>query len=421
MLLLPAIACGWGAAWLRRERRPALLFTVAALILLQGWGMTLNAHTIFADRTSLFAPLDAPLPGGPGSVERDLSLDAMARVTALLGATLLAASLGRERLWRRRFIITIGLAAVSMVLLGCAERGSGAIDIFWSRARHLDYFFASFRNVTNAGEYLNVAAPLAMAAAWAARSPALRAAAVCALAMVVVGACVCGSKAAPILTAVLGATFVLAKRAEMEGGWIDLRRGPIVAAAVITAVTLMIWGAGAGVAQDRWGRFFSPTGEVTLVNRLRVDRLCLDAAGGAGWLGAGPGTFPVVFAGLQDESPDAPPGRWLAAHNDYLQAELEWGALGVGFWVVLFFGAMLVLARGLRMARWRTEDRTWALGLFLALAGMAVMALVDFPLQVASIQLQIAVVAGLGWSSFSWPRTRAREHLNFTCRRKTTS
>jgi predicted membrane protein len=415
LMLLPATACWLGAALLRRERRPAVLSAVVSLILFQGWGMTLNAYALFAQTSHLFAPLEAPFSGWPGSVEHDLSLDAMARLSAVLGALLVAASLGRERTWRRRFAVTIIATAVSIVLLGCAEQDSGASDIFWSHARHLDYFFATFRNVTNAGEYLNIAAPMALAATWNARSPGTRAATVCALAVIVVGVCICGSKAAPFVLAILGTMFVLAKRNEFAPGLLNSPRGLVALTAAVVALSLMIWGAGIRVAQDRWDRFLAPAGAATVIDRLHVDRLCLAATGEAGWLGSGPGTFPAVFARLQDTATGVPGGRWLAAHDDYLQTELEWGALGAAAWALLFFGGMMKLARGIRRASWRSEDQTWALGFFFALAGTALMALADFPLQVASINLDVAVLAGLGWSSLAWPRVRLQNASNFSC------
>jgi hypothetical protein len=407
LILLAAVICWLPGAALRRGRPPRVLAAAVALILFQGWLMTLNSRAIFAATTGFFAPLEQPLSWLAGSVERDLSREMMARVTALLGAALVAASLGRERVWRERFAAVIIATAVSLVLLGCAQRWSGATDIFWG-ARRLDYFFASYRNVTNGGEYLNLALPLAGAAAWMAigRKPVVRAAAVCALAVIVVGSFICGSKAAPLLTVVLGFGFLLGQRRAWAGSCAGWRSRVIVVLVVSVAVTMMAWGGGLGVSQDRWHRLFEPSGAVTLSHRLAVDRACLAAVPFAGWFGAGPGTFPVIFPAWQDALPDPPPGQWLAAHDDYLQTALEWGAAGTLAWSAYFFGAVAALALGLRQREWHSDDRVWALGLLLALAGTAGMALIDFPLQVASLQLDVAVLAGLGWSSLAWSRAR---------------
>jgi hypothetical protein len=285
-------------------------------------------------------------------------------------------------------------------------------DIFWGTSRHLDYFFATFRNVTNAGEFFNLVAPLAAALAWKARgrAPFYRAWAVSALALIVAGSCICGSKIAPLLTALLGVIF-LALHAR------DFRHMPlrgttqlITTLAIIAAVALIVWGAGTGVTQDRWQRLFNSTGDATLTDRLQVDRACVSGLSDAGLLGFGPGTFPAIFPGLENRLAQPPLGRWLFAHNDYLQTALEWGALGATAWALSFFGALALLARGLKRDAWRHEDRTGAAGLLVALVGAALMALVDFPFQIASLQLDIVVITGLAWSSPTWPRARLFRH-----------
>ncbi len=403
LLLLTATMC-WlpGAA---RYRPPWLLMAAVTTILLQGWLLTLNSRSLFAETTGYFAPLDPTVNWLPGSVERDLSWEMMARVTALLGAALVACSLGRERVWRERFAVTLVAVAVSIVLLGCAQRWTDATDIFWG-SRRLDYFFATYRNVTSAGEYLNLALPVAGAAAWIAldRSPIWRAATVCALAILGAGVLVCGSKAAPLVALACAIVFLCVQRRAL---WRQHSTGRVMIALVlIGAVALITWGAGWAVSQDRWQRLFATHGEATLSNRLEVDRACLPGVAAAGWVGEGPGTFAVIFPALQASDANAPDGRWLAAHDDYLQTFLEWGAVGATAWSVYFFGALGRSLAGLRRGDWRREDRAWALGFALALGGVAIMAAVDFPLQVASLQLDVAVVVGLGWSSARWPRAR---------------
>ena len=98
---------------------------------------------------------------------------------------------------------------------------------------------------------------------------------------------------------------------------------------------------------------------------------------------------------MKKRLPQPPPGLWLFAHNDYLQTALEWGVVGFVAWALYFFGALARLVRGLRRGAWKHEDRTCGAGLLLALVGVAIMALGDFPLQIASLQLDVAVIAGL--------------------------
>ncbi len=411
-MLLAATLCWLPGAV--KNPPPRLLMAAVAAILVQGWLLTLNSRSLFAEATGYFAPLDPPVGWLPGSIERDLSWAAMTRTTALLGAALAACALGRERAWRERFAIVLVGTAVSIVLLGCVQRWTGATDILWG-PRRLDYFFATYRNVTNAGEYLNLALPVAGAAAWITfeKSSGLKAAAVCALVILLAGILICGSKAAPVLGMSMAAAFLLAQRQGLQQRF----AGPLGAgSAVVVALGLMTWSAGWNVSQDRWSRLFESSGSATWSNRIAVDRVCLAHGSAGGLLGAGPGTFPVLFPALQAASPNAPDGRWLAAHDDYLQAFLEWGAVGALAWSVYFFGAIGRLGAGLRRGIWRRDDRAWAIGFALALGGVAFMAPIDFPLQIASLQLDVAVLAGLGWSSSRWPRARVPREARIVLR-----
>jgi hypothetical protein len=407
LLLLAATAVEMLGNARQFARLPPILMLALMAILIEGWAMTLNSRSLFAPASGFFAPIEQPLGGGPGSVERDLSWEAMARLTGMSGALVLAVSLGRFHRWRSRFVTTMILTGVSIVLLGCWQRWTRAGDIFWSTSRHLDYFFATYRNVTNAGEYLNVVLPLAAVAALNAvlkcALPFRKAGAISALTLLIAGSFVSGSKIAPLLTGVLGVVFLALQAKELRQIRVPTRLISLTSLTIIGALALIIYGSGLGVMTDRWHRLFHDAdGGVTLTHRLVMDRTCLAAVPTAGALGFGPGTFEAVFPSLPQEQ--ALSGFWLYAHNDYLQTWLEWGWVGTGAWSVYLFGAMAALVRGLSQNGWRTADRALAAGLLTALFGIALMALIDFPLQIASIQLQVAVIAGMGWSSLTWPR-----------------
>ena len=92
-------------------------------------------------------------------------------------------------------------------------------------------------------------------------------------------------------------------------------------------------------------------------------------------------------------------GIWRYLHADYVQTLLEWGFLGAALWSTIFFGGIV---RGVRAYRAPGQDAGSQHSLFLpavllALAGVAVHALIDFPLQIASIQLYVIVFLGLCW------------------------
>jgi hypothetical protein len=141
--------------------------------------------------------------------------------------------------------------------------------------------------------------------------------------------------------------------------------------------------------------------------RLVATKVCLRMLHDAGWHGFGPGTFALVFPHYPtDEQAKLIPGIWRYAHDDYLQTLIEWGWVFSLFWAVLFFGAMAELFFHWRKRRdLSTSDRVLAFVSGLALLGVAAHAIVDFPLQIASLQLYTAVCVGLGWGSRNWEGT----------------
>lgn len=78
-------------------------------------------------------------------------------------------------------------------------------------------------------------------------------------------------------------------------------------------------------------------------------------------------------------------------HNDPLQTAAEWGVVPAILWLVLWGGAL-----------WRASGKVdqgvpGASGIVLALFGVALHSLVDFPLQMPALQIWAALLLGLAW------------------------
>jgi len=123
-----------------------------------------------------------------------------------------------------------------------------------------------------------------------------------------------------------------------------------------------------------------------------------------GTLGFGPGTFSVVFPFFAGAIGDPTQIVWLFLHNDYLQTIMEWGWLGSLLWGTVFFGGTIVATRGLLNSGryWLPRQRLLLSLVLVSLVGVGTHAAVDFPLQISSIQLYVAVYLGTCWGSEGW-------------------
>jgi O-antigen ligase len=139
--------------------------------------------------------------------------------------------------------------------------------------------------------------------------------------------------------------------------------------------------------------------------RWQACHVALAALPHAGFFGFGPGTFRVVFPTYNIGSVNQVPGTWRFLHEDYLQTLLEWGWMGSTLWALLFFGAITIGIRSYnKHARrdWTPRRRVLQPLFIIALVGVALHALVDFPFQIESIQLYVATYLGVCWGSTLW-------------------
>ena len=91
------------------------------------------------------------------------------------------------------------------------------------------------------------------------------------------------------------------------------------------------------------------------------------------------------------------------AHQDYLQTTLEWGILGFLLWALLIGGGIvraIVYLRSYPRSLTRHHGM-WIALCTLSLLGVLIHSLVDFPLQIASLQLWVAILLGQLWTQFA--------------------
>lgn len=363
-------------------------------LLLQGWWMTLNAHSLHDPDYSQFVPLVSWWKAGPGAVDRAVSFSSMLRVTALLGVICLVSDLSAYAAWRRRFWWTITLTGTSIVLFGLVQKVTGAPLLPFENVRAGSLYFATYFYHANGGAFINLVLPLAIGLAAVAARKSAKARTLlnpCAV-ICVAGAFINTSRAAGAVTLLLLAALAVWQVRVWRRELLELPRRMVAVYALLALLGLAVLAA-AILPAARWSKL---PGQINAENpRWISTQVCLRMLPEAGIWGFGPGTFAITFPHYTRELGASIPGIWRFAHDDYLQTIIEWGWAGASVSALLFFGGLVRCFHFCRRGRSAESALLFTSGL--ALCGVALHAAVDFPLQIASLQLYAAVYLGLGW------------------------
>jgi hypothetical protein len=386
----------------RWPRVPWIVVLPSVFLLMQGWFMVWNASARFIPSLQDLVGIPQPLPGWPGVVDRELTMPWMLRTTGLLAALWIACDASANRIWRDRWWLAIGATGTSIMVLGLAQRFTGATSIFWDTYRYTgEWFFAVYRYHANAGSYINLVLPMITGLAVLAftRRATEGARVFWTLAALTTAACgfVNLSRAANVITAILLLSMTV-WIAPLRLGAATSRRllhgtvsGVVITAAVFyLAVSFDISGAHA-----RWEK----TKLDALLNDGRPEVYEIMMKGTlaqAGAWGFGQGTFEFVFNKARKSLQHPRAGRWDYAHSDVLQTIQDWGYAGAGAWFVMFAcGLLRAISGSLRRGRAPDEKSILSAAGAFALTGVYLHACVDFPLQILSLQLYTLVILGM--------------------------
>jgi len=417
LLLLAFIL--WIVELLVRWRRPRfprlLLFLTCALITIGGW-MALNAISIYDSDFYVFVPLRNFASHLTGSVDYAISAAWMLRGALLLCAILFVVDVSQSSRWLLRLWYTIGLAGGTIAFVGLLQKATGAQMIFWQTAPvwGAKTFFATYYYHGNAGAYLNLVWPLTAGLAVRAFTkpshPGMRALWVSVL-ILTLGAVLANTSRMAQLIALL---LLIALCVQLGPALLRkvLHGEKNIALAGVIAILLTLFALGQATHLEQpLNRWQSVTKRISSDARWQASRVAIGALRDVGFFGFGPGTFRVVFPSYNNVANKPAPGTWRFLHEDYLQTVLEWGWVGSSVWALLFVGGIAIGIRSYKKSAahgWAPRRRLLQPFVITALIGVALHGLVDFPFQIASIQLYVATYLGLCWGSSVWQGGGAR-------------
>lgn len=386
-----------------------LLLSAGALIAIGIW-MTMNARSIYDPEFGTFAVVDNFAPHAPGSVDYAISVAWMIRAALLIGAVLFVVDLSQDDKSLIQLWVVLAMAAGSISLLGLLQKATGAQAILWQTpiGQYGSNFFATYYYHANAGAFLNLVLPLtgglAVRAFGIPSSPGVRSIWLTVFLLNLAAVAANTSRMAQLIAVLILVALFAQLGPRVFRGLSRSEKNTILAGAA--AILLAIYAIGQATHLDRPVRRWEQLGgQMSGDARWSASRLALNVLPSAGAFGFGPGTFRAVFPAYNKTADRPVAGQWRFLHEDYLQTAMEWGWLGSMLWAILLFGGITVAIINLRNAKargWSWRRRLILPLVVIALAGVAVHALVDFPLQIASIQLYVATYLGLCWGSGSW-------------------
>lgn len=397
-LFVLGLLCRW-----KKPRIPWPPALAGIFLLVQGWVLTWNAEKIFLKTAEVFVPRQfRPMPDWPGFLDQALVFPNMILATGLLGAFAIACDLSANRIWRDRLWITLAGTGLSLVVLGLTQRFTEAPAIFWETDRNIGgTFFSVFRYHANAGAFMNLVLPLmaglAIRGFVGGGSEVGRVFWTLAALTTAAAGFVNVSRAANVICGMLiaGMGIWICLFAVPKKNW---RAGAKLAAAALVAAACVLLAFSFGLEKTllRWelGLWKETPAET---GRYRAYEIIVQ--GGlpvTGAWGSGPGSFEPVFDLHRARLGSSLPGRWDKAHSDALQTPLEWGWAGATAWAVILIGG-LVRAVWWMARKGRIDSKILPAACAFSLAGVIVHALVDFPLQIASIQLFSLLTAAIAW------------------------
>jgi len=420
--ILGVVVVLWLAGCAARRKLPFVPWPLALstlLLLLQGWWMILNVEAIYDRQLFQFNPVKQLLSFAPGAVDRMEAIPTMLNDSTMLAAICFVADLAQRPVWRTRIWWTAALNGILLMICGLGMKVCGIYITSYLDPTNIGVTsFAFYFYHGNAGAFINMILPLVgglAALAFMYRdAPMQRALWLPGLLICIASSEAALSKAGMIISlGLLVALTVWFLLPRLTSGQLHISRTQMIIITIAGSLVLVaMLSVGWYGATGRWAELVSAKGkDESMVERLLVSQVCFHMMPDSGFWGFGPGNFMICFPHYTAFLNGAVDGVWFYAHEDYLQAIVEWGYVGAAILGVIFFGGIWMGWRRLRGPPLTEPDSALLAVVLMALAGVAIHASFDFPLQIASIQLYAVTFLGICWGSpgFAAPSARVRQ------------
>ena len=348
------------------------------------------------------APVQGAVSWLPGTLDFATSLPVVVHAVCLSLALVGLTSLCAHSRFRRALLMTMGSAGFAMAIIGIIQKASGADTMLWSsKIYDSPTFFGAYRYHGNAASFLLLSwlasfGFMLEAMKYPSKGVFFRAWWINA-ALITYGALFVNTSKFGHLFAIVGLIGALIVfRRQLPELTAQKKRVVGMMAVLVLFSLLALAFFGLEIVIEKWDEAINQG--LSMQRRLLAYRVGLDMVGEAGPWGFGPGVNRLIMPYFAIHLGNEIAGIWTHIHQDYLQVLIEWGWVS-GMVCFLLFGAG-ILKSGRKCRASNHQSSAFAAS-FLGLSIIALNALIDFPLQIASIQLYTAVLLAIAWAPYT--------------------
>lgn len=432
--LAGAAFAAWGAArivqWKAPRAHEIAVWGMAILISMYGWVVTCFPSAMVERVSGAILELDESPWLAFGTVDQEISMQAMISISIALMMLVMAVDFATERAGRYVLALAVTVAGFVTAIAGLWLQSHADLTALWQVKHVPNSVFGLFWYHGNTAAFLNLAWPAGL---WLCQlllhqpqrtflQQLALAFLVVAVMMQIVAVFANVSKMGHLLLVfemllLIGGSFVIWKP-RLGALPFSIKKMVLFLCIGIALLALGAWLSGASVGLGRWNIFAMRHFDDPA--RRHAALMAIQVGWEHGWTGTGPGTFEWVSPHYAALDPVLAEGRWRHAHNDYTEFFAEWGWPGVLFFILLLLllGRRLlrtlkqVFSRDPRLAM-SFQRKAGLICVSTAVLSVLIHAVVDFPLQIDAIRPLFAVMVGMALAmTSSFSRNTSKREVN---------